>query len=219
MAGSLGALPYLATGAGAAGASFSAPPAAGPRSAPAPPGARSGAERCAPAQVRAAVGAGGQGEARRRRPGGCAAPGAPPHCSVSRNPSRERQPITPGPPPSLAGGRGERSRRPIARRPAWVEPPRRPRPSRGRAVPGRPVGRGRAPRASPRAPRSVRGPARPRAPLREAEAEAVVVAVATPRCWARPGAARIARSCIQGRRRCPVMRKWKKYAVREEMMF
>lgn len=42
----------LATGAGAAGASFSAPPAAGPRSAPAPPGARSGAERCAPAQGR-----------------------------------------------------------------------------------------------------------------------------------------------------------------------
>ncbi|XP_075598954.1 N-acetylglutamate synthase, mitochondrial [Balearica regulorum gibbericeps] len=104
----------------------------------------------------AAAAAGGQGRAepgrarragRRRRHGGCAAPGAPPHCSVSRNPSRERQPITPGPPPSLAGGRGDGLRQPIARRPAWVEPPRRPRPSRGRAVPVRPVGRGRQRRA------------------------------------------------------------------------
>lgn len=89
----------------------------------------------------------GQGEAkragRRRRHGGCAAPGAPPHCSVSRNPSRERQPITPGPPPSLAAGRGDGRRQPIAPRPPWVEPPLRPRPSRGRAVPDRPVGRGR----------------------------------------------------------------------------
>lgn len=91
------------------------------------------------------AGQGGRaGRRRRRRHGGCAAPGAPPHCSVSRNPSRERQPITPGPPPSLAGGRGDGHCHPIAWRTAWVEPPCRPRPSRGRAVPVRPVGRGRA---------------------------------------------------------------------------